>query len=144
MKMAVTTLPISRRRFLSAAGAAIALPTFIPASALGAEGPAPSERITLGVIGCGGMGNGNTDGFLGHADCQVVAACDVDQKHLDAMVEKVKGHYKNQDCKGYNDFRELMARTDIDAVMLALPDHWHGIIAVEAARNKKDIYGEKP
>src|SRR6266576_2847504 len=99
MKLRATTLPISRRRFLTAAGAAIALPTVIPARALGAEGPAPSERITLGVIGCGGMGNGNTDGFLGHANCRVVAACDVDQKHLEATVKKVNDHYKNEDCK---------------------------------------------
>jgi predicted dehydrogenase len=68
----------------------------------------------------------------------------VDRNHLDAMVKKVNDRYKNTDCKGYHDFRELLARTDIDTVMLALPDHWHGIVAVEAARNQKDIYGEKP
>ncbi len=98
----------------------------------------------MGVVGCGGMGNGNTDGFLGKADCQVVAACDVDQNHLADMVKKVNGRYNNKDCKGYRDFREMMARTDIDAVMLAVPDHWHSLIAVEAARHQKDIYGEKP
>lgn len=137
--------PMNRRRFLAATGAALALPTIVPLSALGgADRPAPSERITMGVIGCGGMGNGNTDDFLGKANCQVVAACDVDQKHLDAMVKTVNDRYKNNDCKGYHDFRQLLARTDIDAVMLALPDHWHGIVSVEAARNKKDIYGEKP
>src|SRR5690349_9103381 len=137
--------PVSRRRFLAAAGATLAFPTIIPSTALGrADRPAPSNRIVMGVLGCGGMGNGNTDSFLNHSDCQVVAACDVDQNHLDAMVKKVNGHYKTEGCKAYHDFRELMARTDIDAVMLALPDHWHAIIAVEAARHKKDIYGEKP
>jgi predicted dehydrogenase len=90
------------------------------------------------------MGNGNTDDFLNKANCQVVAACDVDRNHLDAMVKKVNDHYKNGDCKGYHDFRELLPRTDIDAVMLALPDHWHGIVAVAATGNQKDVYGEKP
>jgi predicted dehydrogenase len=145
MNMPSSNSTISRRRFLTTSGAAVVLPTLIPSSVLGrADQPAPSNRVTLGVVGCGGMGNGNTDGFLHHNKCQVVAACDVDRNHLDAMVKKVNEHYKNQDCKGYRDFRELMARTDIDAVMLALPDHWHSIIAVEAARHKKDIYGEKP
>jgi len=136
---------MNRRSFLAATGAVLALPTILPLSALGsADRPAPSGRITMGLIGCGGMGNGNADGFLGKANCQVVAACDVDRNHLDGMVKKVNDRYKNTDCKGYHDFRELLARTDIDTVMLALPDHWHGIVAVEAARNKKDIYGEKP
>src|SRR5438874_8992185 len=136
---------VSRRRFLAAAGATVAMPTLVPLSACGGEErPAPAARINMGTVGCGGMGNGNTDSFLKHANCQIVAACDVDQHHLEALVKKVNGHYKHEDCKGYHDFRELMARTDIDAVMLALPDHWHSIVAVEAARHKKDIYGEKP
>jgi predicted dehydrogenase len=137
--------PISRRRFLSAAGATIALPTLIPLHTLrAADASPPSGRINMGMIGCGGMGNGNADSFLRQQDCQIVAACDVDRNHLAGMVKKVNGHYKNEDCKGYSDFRELIARKDIDAVMLALPDHWHSIAAVEAARHKKDIYGEKP
>jgi len=77
-------------------------------------------------------------------DCRVVAACDVDQQHVEALVRKVNDHYKDTGCKGYHDYRELMARRDIDAVMLALPDHWHALAAVEAARQGKDIYGEKP
>ena len=104
----------------------------------------PSQQVTLGVIGCGGQGNGNTNAFLSHADCRVVAACDVDKNHLNDMVGTVNKHYNNKDCRPYHDFRELLARRDIDAVMLAVPDHWHGLIAVEAARRKKDIYGEKP
>ena len=74
----------------------------------------------------------------------MIAACDVDQNHLQKVVDLVNGHYKNKDCKGYHDYRDLMARGDIDAVMLAVPDHWHGLIAVDAARHRKDIYGEKP
>jgi predicted dehydrogenase len=145
MKSPLSKDRISRRRFIAAAGAAIALPTIIPASALGREGrPAPSERITMGIVGCGGQGSSNTDAFLGHNNCQVVAACDVDKKHLEHLANTVNGHYKNSDCKVYHDYRELMARDDIDTVMLALPDHWHELGAVEAARHKKDIYGEKP
>jgi predicted dehydrogenase len=136
---------ISRRHFLGLTGAALAFPTIIPSSALGrADRPAPSGRITLGAVGCGGMGTGNTESFLGLKDCQVVAACDVDRQHLDELVRKVNNYYKDSGCKGYHDYRELMARRDIDAVMLALPDHWHALAAVEAARQGKDIYGEKP
>jgi predicted dehydrogenase len=136
---------MNRRRFLASTGAALTLPMIVPSTVFGRGGrSAPSERITLASIGCGGMGNGNTDDFLGKANCQVVAACDVDLNHLDAMVKKVNDRYQNSDCKGYHDFRELLPRTDIDAVMLALPDHWHGIVAVAAAGHQKDIYGEKP
>src|SRR5581483_11429063 len=103
-----------------------------------------SRRITLGLVGCGNMGTGNAKSFLPLKDCQVVAACDVDQQHLKHMVNLVNKHYQNNDCKPCHDFRELMARKDIDAVMLAVPDHWHELVAVEAARHKKDIYGEKP
>ncbi len=136
---------MTRRRFLAVTGAAIAVPTVIPSSALGAENrPAPSERITMGVVGWGYMGPGNTDSFLSQKDCQVVAACDLDKNHLAQAVNKINGHYGNQDCKAYHDYREMMARDDIDAVMLAVPDHWHALLSVEAAKRKKDIYGEKP
>src|SRR5258706_9820566 len=136
---------VSRRRFLATTGAALVLPTIIPSSVLGrADKPAPSKRITLGVVGWGMQGPGNTDAFLALKDCQVVAACDLDTEHLSQAVDKINSHYENKDCKAYHDYREMMARTDIDAVMLAVPDHWHALIAIEAARNKKDIYGEKP
>src|SRR5437773_1740058 len=136
---------ISRRRFIATTAAAMAAPTIIPASALGADGrPAPSERITMGVVGWGMQGPSNTGNFMRESDCQVVATCNIDKKHLEASVTAINGHYKNHDCKTYHDYREMMARTDIDAVMLAVPDHWHALIATEAANNKKDIYGEKP
>jgi predicted dehydrogenase len=136
---------MNRRQFLAATGLALAVPTIIPASALGREDkPAPSGRITMGVVGWGMQGPGNTGEFLGLKDCQVVAACDLDKNHLQSALNAVNGKYGNQDCKGYHDYREMMARQDIDAVMLAVPDTWHALIAVEAARNKKDIYGEKP
>ena len=124
---------------------ALAAPTLIPASALGAGGKAsPSERVTLGVVGWGMQGPGNTDAFLHLPDCQVVAACDLDKGHLQSALEKINGHYNNKDCKPYEDYRAMMARKDIDAVMIAIPDTWHALAATEAARNKKDIYGEKP
>ena len=136
---------ISRRQFLATTSVAIAAPAIIPASALGRGGQAaPSERITLGIVGWGMQGPSNTDAFLHLKDCQVVAACDIDKNHLQQALDKINGHYKNTDCKSYHDYREMMARKDIDAVMLAVPDNWHALMSTEAAKNKKDIYGEKP
>jgi predicted dehydrogenase len=136
---------ITRRHFLAATGLALAAPTIIPASALGREGkPAPSERITMGVVGWGMQGPGNTGQFLQQNDCQVVAACDLDKNHLQQAVDTINKHYQNQDCKSYHDYREMIARKDIDTVMLAVPDTWHALLATEAAKNGKDIYGEKP
>jgi predicted dehydrogenase len=136
---------ITRRRFLATTSIALAAPTIIPASALGREGnKAPSERITLASVGWGMQGPGNTDAFMKEKDCVVLAVCDVDSKLLEDAVNKVNGRYGNQDCKSYKDYRALMARKDIDAVMIAVPDSWHALISIEAANNKKDIYGEKP
>ena len=98
----------------------------------------------MGVVGWGMMGPANTDAFLGQKDCQIVAACDLDTGPLQQAVDKINGHYGNKDCRPYHDYREMMARGDIDAVMLAVPDHWHALVAIEAARRGKDIYGEKP
>ncbi|MEI7730881.1 MAG: Gfo/Idh/MocA family oxidoreductase [Verrucomicrobiota bacterium] len=136
---------LRRRHFLAATGLAVTAPMIVPSSVFGADGvPAPSNRITMGVVGWGMQGPGNTGNFLREVDCQVVAVCDLDKKHLESAANKINGQYKNQDCKTYHDFRELMARKDIDTVMLAVPDHWHLLAAQEAAKNKKDIYGEKP
>ena len=132
---------ISRRRMLQAAGL-VAVPWFVPGGVLGED--APSKKITLGMIGVGWMGGSNLGGFLREPDCRVLACCDVDQQHLEEAVRRVNEHYKNQDCRGYKDFRELLARQDIDAVCISTPDHWHSIPAIEAAKAKKDIYGEKP
>ena len=110
---------------------------------LGAQSP-PSERITMGIVGWGMMGPGNTSSFMKQPDCQVVAACDLDKRYLDRAVGAINKHYGNTDCKAYHDYREMMARKDIDAVMLAVPDHWHALTSVEACKQKKDIYGEKP
>ncbi len=139
---------LNRRRFLrqtAAAGAVLGLPAIVPASAVGAEGrPAPSNRITIGAIGVGGQGNGNLGGFLGDPRCQVVAVNDVDRNHAERTQRRVNEVYNNQDCASYADFRELVARDDIDAISLATPDHWHAIPAILSAKSGKDIYGEKP
>jgi len=138
----------TRRSFLRRSAATIAVlgfPSIVPSSALGADGrPAPSNRITMGCIGVGGMGSGNMGSFLGQNDCQVLAVCDVDANHARDAKNTVDRRYGNQDCKAYRDFRELLARDDIDAISLATPDHWHAIPAIMAARAGKDIYGEKP
>jgi predicted dehydrogenase len=130
---------LSRRRFLQTAGASAVL-----ARSGWARGLAPSDRITIGVIGWGMMGPANTKAFLTMDDCQVVAACELDGKKMQEALATINGHYGNQDCKPYHDYREMIARTDIDAIMIAVPDQWHALIATEAAAHKKDIYGEKP
>ncbi len=132
--------PLTRRDFLKGAGAA----AILPRGAWGAGRPSVSNRITLGVIGWGMMGPSNTKAFLAEEDCQVVAACDLHTGHLQAAVDTVNARYGNKDCMAYHDYRELLARDDIDAVMIAIPDHWHALVATEAANRKKDIYGEKP
>jgi hypothetical protein len=133
---------LNRRQFIAAAGAAaVTLPR--ASWALGGRPPA-SERITIGVIGWGMMGPANTKAFLNESDCQVVAACDLDNDHLQKALDTINEQYGNKDCKGYKDYHELLARNDIDAIMIAIPDHWHAIVATEAANHKKDIYGEKP
>jgi predicted dehydrogenase len=140
-----TPLPLSRRRFLATTGAALAFPLIFPGCATAPRRRVrPSNRIHLGVVGWGMQGPGNTQAFLHEDDCRVVAACDLDKTHLQAAVDTINGHYENKDCKAYHDYRELMASADIDAVMLAVPDHWHELVATEAARRGLDIYGEKP
>jgi len=131
---------MNRRRFLATTGAAaIAAPAILSSGRA-----APSERITLGVVGWGMQGPGNTHEFLKLPDCQVVASCNIDQNHLQASLDTINGHYGNKDCKSFHNYRDMMARKDIDAVMLAVPDNWHALISTEAANQKKDIYGEKP
>jgi predicted dehydrogenase len=136
--------PFNRRRFLQTAGSAAFLPVAVRGLAAQSSATSANNRINVGVIGMGWQGPGNTENLLSLSDCQVVAACDIDANHLSEAVKKINDAYSSQDCKGYHDYRELLGRPDIDAVMIAVPDHWHEIVATEAARNKKDIYGEKP
>jgi GFO/IDH/MocA oxidoreductase family protein len=139
----LTLRVFNRRNFLKAAGSAAIVPAF-PSFAAQSSGASANNRINLGVIGMGWQGPGNAQAFLASDDCQVVAACDIDANHLQSAVKMVNDYYGTTDCKGYHDYRELLARDDIDAVMIAVPDHWHEIVATEAARRKKDIYAEKP
>lgn len=134
---------LTRRRFLkgaAAAGGALMAPAIIPARALGQAGKvAASERITLGFIGIGGMGGGHLGGFLNNPRTEVVAVCDVHEPHLLDAQKRVGGK-----CAAYKDFRRLLQRKDIDAVVIATPDHWHTLICMRAAEAGKDIYCEKP
>jgi predicted dehydrogenase len=140
---------LTRRDFLArtaAAGTGIALPYLVPSSVLGRAGTvAASERITLGMIGTGSHGRDmNLKTFLTLNDAQVIAVCDVDRRHSQMAKEMVSKQYGNTDCAVYRDFREVLARPDIDAVMISTPDHWHVPIAIAAAQAGKDIECEKP
>jgi predicted dehydrogenase len=92
----------------------------------------------------GGQGVSDMRDFLAQPDARVLAVCDVDAGHLESAKERVDEEYNNNDCAAYGDFRELIARDDIDIVQIATPDHWHAVIAVAAAKAGKDMYGEKP
>ncbi len=140
---------IDRRNFFKkaagATGAAFALPYIIPSTALGKNGAiAANERIVMGVIGSGSMGTGDMRTFMGKNEVQMVAACDVDKQHRDRAKGFMDAHYGNTDAKTYGDYREFLATEKLDAVILALPDQWHGIIGVAAANAGLDIYGQKP
>ncbi|MCY2992228.1 MAG: Gfo/Idh/MocA family oxidoreductase [Planctomycetota bacterium] len=125
---------------MSGLGAAIALPTIIPASALGLDGkPPPSERINLGLIGANGMGRGNLANCAKYPDVVVTGICEVWKPRLDSAVAAHK-----DTAKGHRDYRELLARKDLDAVIIAPPPHWHALIAIHAVEAGKDIYLQKP
>ncbi len=136
---------LSRRGFLRRAAAGAAAPFVVRASALGGGGSPPAgDRIALGMIGLGSMGLRHVHGFLPEESCRIVAVCDVDAARRKAALAAIHKHYGTADCAEHNDFRELLARRDLDAVVIAVPDHWHSVIAIDAARAGKDIYGEKP
>ncbi len=138
----------SRRRFLKTAIQAstlLAIPQVIPGSALGLSSTvAPSERIALGGIGIGGRGTYDLGCFLGESDVQFIAVCDVKEARRKAIKNMVDLKYDNQDCGTHRDFRELLARDDIDAVLIATGPNWHCTAATYAARAGKDMYCEKP
>jgi predicted dehydrogenase len=141
---------ITRRELIQRAAAAVAVPTIVPSSIFGsATRAAPSERITVGFIGCGKMANDyHLSTLLRFADVQALAVCEVDttrRKHAKKRVEEAyasDGSYRG--CDEYTDFRQLLARKDIDAVCIATPDHWHAILLIEACKAGKDVYCEKP
>jgi predicted dehydrogenase len=98
----------------------------------------------MATIGCGGQGTGDMGGFMGFPEVQMVAVCDPVPEHRERARNHVNDKYRNKDCKVYNDFREVLARDDIDAVLIGTPDHWHAIITIEACKAGKDVYCEKP
>jgi predicted dehydrogenase len=142
---------VARRRFLRALSAsACAAPWIVSGSALGLAAPPPaSERVTVGIVGVGGRGGAHLQAFL--HESQVVAVADPHLERRRAAQEHVDGHYgaatgkaTYRGCAASSDFRELLARNDIDAVSICTPDHWHAAIAVAAARSGKDVLCEKP
>ncbi len=140
---------ISRRSFLkkttSAAVGAVSFPYIVSSSALGQAGAvAASERIVMGFIGVGGRGASLLRNFLHLSDVQVVALCDVKRQNRDRAKQTVDKQYKTTGCSAYSDFCELVARDDIDAVVVASTDHWHVLHALAAVRAGKDVYCEKP
>lgn len=143
---------MNRRQFLKrmgqgavTAGAAWGFPTIVSAAAAGVgDRPSPSNRIAMAVLGIGWMGGANLDAFLNRDDVQVLAACDIFQPHLENGANKINAKYGDGGCSTYTDFRELLQRDDLDAICISLPDHWHAIPSVMAARAGLDIYGEKP
>lgn len=129
----------------TAAGAVVGLPWIVPASALGRDGQlTPGGRIGIGCVGVGNRGGQVLDGFLEHRDARVVAVCDVNSHRRAAAVRRVDGHYGAAGCRGYHDFRELIAAADVDVVIVATPDHWHVVTALAAVRAGKDVFLEKP
>jgi len=109
-----------------------------------ARGAAPSDTIRMGIIGVGGMGGGHVRWFLGQPDVRVVAICDVDARRRAEKLKWVHDRYRNQEAKGYGDFRRVLDRPDIDAISTATPDHWHALVTCTAFQAGKDAYSEKP
>ncbi|MBN2139210.1 MAG: Gfo/Idh/MocA family oxidoreductase [Sedimentisphaerales bacterium] len=136
---------MTRRRFLVRSSLAVAAPVFVPAGALGKGGKAaPSERIILGAIGIGPRGRYVLGRMLDEADVQFVAICDVQASRRRAVLDMAKAKYGNDDCASYIDMHELLARKDIDAVLVATGDRWHSLASIFAAKAGKDVYSEKP
>lgn len=155
---------ISRRRFLAGSAAAAVFPMIIPASALGRAGrPAPSDRINVGMIGYGTMGHDNIGNFLHDERCQLVSVCDVvsEGKYYGYSAERTGGRIPGMNrvnafyaektgkpdykgCTTFVDFREMIEKAGVDAVVISVPDHWHCVMGAYAARKGKHIYGQKP
>ncbi len=141
MKTIKNSSPLTRRHFVKTTTvAAIAAPLIVKSSVIsGISTSAPSDKINLGIIGCGGLGKTNLSACAMHPDIVVTAACDVWKERLDPVME-----YYKETCTGYTDYRELLQHKGLDAVIIATPAHWHAIQAVEAAEAGLDIYLQKP
>ncbi|MBN1125662.1 MAG: Gfo/Idh/MocA family oxidoreductase [Sedimentisphaerales bacterium] len=142
---------LNRRTFIKQTtllSTAVMVPTIVPASVFGAE--APSNRITIGCIGTGRMGQGDMKDLLRFGDIQIISVCDVDSKRAKDAQKLVNDHYSKllgeawNGCGAHGDFRDLIGRQDIDAVTVCTPDHWHALPAIAAAKAGKDIFIQKP
>ncbi len=136
----------TRRNFIKTAGfatgAAAAFPTIIPSSVLGAD--APSKVLTVACVGVGGMGTSHVNQMKSRKTVRIVAVADVDSVFAQNAVNTINKQYGNKDCKTFGDFREVTRAKDIDLITVATPDHWHALTAIDAIRNGKDVYVEKP
>ncbi len=140
---------LTRRHFFKSSVAALLLPTIIPRTWLFGTGTPPSRTINVAQIGCGRMGMEDLRGTIVHDLCRVVAVCDLDAHRLETARTEVEQFYRAKgeqrvDVKGYRDYREVLARPDIDAVLITPPDHWHAMIAIEAVLAGKDVHVQKP
>jgi hypothetical protein len=140
--------PLDRRRFLKAAAqisALLAAPQIVRGAVLGRDGGvAPSERIVLGAIGIGNRGSYDLGCFMEEPDLRFVAICDVKAERREAVKKKADIKYGTRDCAMYRDLRDLLARDDIDAVLIATGPNWHATASIMAANAGKDVYCEKP
>ncbi len=140
----------TRRSFIKSAAVASVAPLILP-SHLWAQDTAPSNQITLGFIGTGKQANDLMRGFIARKDVRVLAVCDVDTNRRNRAKQVVETHYAEEmtagaykGCADYNNFEDLLARKDIDGVVIATPNHWHALLTIAAAKAGKDIYQEKP
>lgn len=143
--MNLPALFLSRRRFLRSSGlatAAAAAPLILPSGLRGQN--APSRKITVGIVGSGNIADSHYGALLGDENVRILGVCDVDRERREEGADRVNKAYGNKDCRAYADFRELNRRTDIDTVFVCTPDHWHALVAIDAMRNGKDVYIEKP
>ncbi|HOV72437.1 MAG TPA: Gfo/Idh/MocA family oxidoreductase [Candidatus Hydrogenedentes bacterium] len=140
---------LPRRAFLASAAVAIGAHQVVRAEVLGRNGGvAPGDRIAVGVIGSGARGSGHAHALMGRKDTKVVAVCDAYRSKCEALKMQIDDHYagrgdSSRACAIYQDFREVLARDDIDAVVIASPEHWHGVQGAMAVAAGKDVYGEK-
>lgn len=132
---------MTRRRFLGAAGSMAGWQVM---SGLARGGPAANARLAIGVIGSGGRGKAHLKEYFSDAGARVVAVCDVRADQAQAAKALVDKQYGDTSCRAFGDFRELLARGEVDAVSIAVPDHWHALVALAAIRAGKHVYLEKP